>query len=200
MKNLLIGAALACAMSAPAFALSVDEFSFGGGDFANAIPSSDNIGVFDEGYNDIYGMLDDTCISGICNNGPDGQDSFVFTVSNGFQLDELSISAEGFGSAQDVTYSVYMTDLYGGGTYIFETYDLNSGGMFVTSPLDAGSYEISVYGQSASTDGYYQAYWGIYGTVSEVAQAPVPLPAGLPLVLSALGGLGLVSRRKRKSA
>lgn len=30
--------------------------------------------------------------------------------------------------------------------------------------------------------------------------APVPVPAGLPLLLAGLGGLGLVARRKRKLA
>ena len=59
-----------------------------------------------------------------------------------------------------------------------------------TQPLAAGTYSLQIMGNVESYGGSYS------GTF--VTTAPVPVPAGLPLLLSGLGMLGVMMRRKQE--
>lgn len=68
-----------------------------------------------------------------------------------------------------------------------------SGTISVIAPitLSAGTYVLEVLGTVSGSAG------GSYSGTLNLAPAPVPLPAGLPLLLSGIAGLGLWTRRTK---
>ena len=208
MKKLLLAGAISLmATTGMATTLDIDEFTdVVGGDFANALTPDDavmpyGIGTAGEGSNFIIGNLDGQCENFDC-NGPlagDTQDSFSFVIDAGFQATSLTVFSEGF--PFELTYSVSLDTFPTLGSLSnlgFETFDVNTGGEILGGPLGAGTYHLSVFGQSSPFDGSYGLFYGVSIEVEAVTTPPaVPLPAGFPLMLAGLGAFALAKRRTK---
>ncbi|WP_425041572.1 VPLPA-CTERM sorting domain-containing protein [Primorskyibacter sp. S187A] len=202
MRNTIIaGIASSVLLAAPAFAstFNVDEFDFG--DFDGAVNAgNDNVGTATAGFSFVSGGLAGECVPGDCNNdiGGDTQDSFFFTIADGFQLDEISVATEG-GGPEDLTISFSLREAMQPYTSLgFGTFEINESGLVdFDDPLAAGTYSFSAFGQSASEAGDFDAFWAVAFVVSAATTAPVPLPASAPLLLAGLGGVWALRRRKK---
>ena len=93
----------------------------------------------------------------------------------------------GYGSSDGFA-SVFF-ELFSNGVSVFSTasLDVNSTPTFLGASYAGLIDQVVVWG----TAGYY-----VMDDVSYTATAPVPLPAALPLLLAALGGLGIAGRRR----
>jgi hypothetical protein len=65
---------------------------------------------------------------------------------------------------------------------------------FTLASLASGSYFLRVFGAPAELVSFFN------GTITAAPVGNVPLPAALPLMLTALGGLGLMARRRKANA
>ena len=131
-------------------------------------------------------------------------DAFVFTVSPS-QTDSIS-STINLGSTFDIDGSSFQERLYKytgtapivgpvSGAYDLWTAPAPGGGTVAVLPdtyLGAGTYVLEVRGDVTGTSG-----GGYSGTLQ---LTPVPLPAALPLLLSGLGALGVLRRRRTRTA
>lgn len=74
--------------------------------------------------------------------------------------------------------------------------DLNGGLPYLSDPHQEGLYTIAL---SVLEKGTSNVVASTSINIQYGATAPVPLPAGLPLLMGAFGGLALLSRRRRKA-
>lgn len=104
---------------------------------------------------------------------------FTSSVAN------ISFNVEGWQSGDriDVT-------LFDSMSNVLETTTILANGVFTFSSQGVTRMFLD---DSSTAFGVSYADWSFDDTTS-----PIPLPAGLPLLLSTLGGLGLVARRRRK--
>lgn len=201
MKKLLLSAVFN-ALALPSYALTVDELS----DFSDgASPSNTNVGTLDIGFNSFNGNLNGECSNGDCNGigsqFDDTQDSILFTVASGTEVISFSLFTEGGGpSGLTISAAIFGTigvsDIGAFQSVINVPINGNADGTLVNGPLGAGVYSLSAYGGSSTDDGGFGAFWSIDLEVAEVTN-PVPLPAGLPLLLAGVGAFGLMRRRAR---
>lgn len=171
-------------------------------DFDNAIShSNSSVGTTGIGVNNIYGSLSGSCMDDPeyidCNYslGSDEQDSFAFTIGAGQILTKIAYGSEGngpdgleIGFAMDANVAAHGWSNIGYDFLPVNTYDEEDSLL----GLGEGTYYVSVWGDTANEAGDYGANWSIALTIAEV-----PLPAGLPLLLTALGAVG-ISRTRRK--
>jgi ABC-type amino acid transport substrate-binding protein len=125
-------------------------------------------------------------------------DSITSTINLGstLQIDNLQVGLFSYVTGQ--TLPIYGSTLPPGSVQVdgWST-PINSDGttgivsVIPATNLAQGSYVLEVLGTVTGTAG------GSYSGVLNLAPAPVPLPAALPLLLSGLGGLGLWGRRRR---
>lgn len=191
-------ASLALCTSAQALTLSESTF----GDFDNvndpALVSTD-IGQLDLGLNVIDGSLDTECaLSGgdfLCLGGADAGDAFRFQIAPGEQLISVILKTSGtapsgFTPGLGVVEDVGFTFVHSDSLLPFNTTSAIVDGV----PLSSGGYVFG-FGQGlASEAGRAQYDWSL---TFEVSLAPVPMPAGLPLLISAFGVAYLLKRRQR---
>lgn len=145
-----------------------------------------------------------TGIAGIAGRVVNGTDTFTFTSSTNFNVDFVNLlgldgididDCEGFdgsdcsiGSKNNENGRTARFSLFDGTNTIFEDFTSSvAAGTSIFSNIAAGSYTFTIDGLSGSA-----------GSAYDVAISPVPVPAGLPLLLSALGLGGVVSRRKKQ--
>jgi hypothetical protein len=138
-----------------------------------------------------YGFFDDYLftISGAT------ADSITSTINLGSTLSINGLQVGLFSYVNGQTLPIYGTTLPPGSVQVdgWST-PINSGGttgivnVIPPTMLPSGSYVLEVLGTVSGSAG------GSYSGVLNLA--PVPLPAGLPLLLSGLGALGLYSRRR----
>lgn len=194
MKTILTAAAAALCLAAPTQALTFTETT----DFTNSntfgLPTP--IGTLDAGANSVGGNIQGFCDS-FCAQGTDPRDYFEFFVGAGDQLTGLTFSTTGF-LQTDLDVIVQLQDS-SGAIFLAQTSRSVPVSETFLPPLEAGRYGVQVLGFSAPTTGNftYDLDWTLALTV-ESTTAPVPLPAGLPLLLSALGGVALLRRRARQ--
>jgi hypothetical protein len=134
----------------------------------------------------------------------DFQDSYQFTVGTSASGDTL-LASLGFGTSFDIAnlqFRLYevagaatqpiVGGIPAGSTLVSSWTGLAPGDNSMTtsfSGIQSGTYILDIAGIASGTSG------GTY--VGSVNLQPVPLPAALWLMLSGLGGLGAVSRRRR---
>lgn len=166
-------------------------------DSSSFFPGASTIGTLALGETTVQGNLSGTCASRDCNGASAGdtQDSFLFTVAAGQELVGGSVSSAVNTGLSGLTYSVSLRGPSTPGSLEFETFSAAGGGTFLGSPLAAGQYSLSVFGQSADEDGAYDLDWTVSLTTRETADGVVPLPASLPLLFGAVAALGLARRR-----
>ena len=206
MRKLLLAGAIAfLAVPASATTFSADEFTDAlGGDFSDVISlSNDNVGTASmAGFSDVIGTLSGECAGTLgvsCNFGiGDTQDSFLFTVASGFELVSVRAGTEGSGPP-DLTIGFFLAAANAGFTNLDSAFfDINDGGTVSSGVYGAGTYSFSVRGGTASQEGSFDAFWFVdFETREASTPPPVPLPAGMPLLLAGLGAFA-VARRRRK--
>lgn len=165
--------------------------------------------TLDAGANTVSGGLAGDCVVSSftspktdCNSSGgglnDGQDSFVIEVLSGFQLVEAVLT----------TANVSGPDGYRP-LLVFRNEDLStllqpavvangSTGDFLSGPVGAGVYSVTIYAGSANEVGLFNTDYS-FSFTTEGQVNVVPLPAGLPLLAGSLGLAGLLGWRRRKS-
>lgn len=209
MKRIFLAAAFA-GLASPGMAATLSEST----DFANTLNLGNGAGsliTLDAGMNQINGFLDGTCATSAvvaaiqCSStlAPlDNVDVVKFTVPTGFELFDASIfmegrAPEGFQYSAGIYSTVFslLTD---------DDYAMNAGGGFSNGEvLPEGDYLFRIAGETATQEARWGGAWVATGNVRAVPTdddddtAVIPLPAGAPLILGALGLLGLIRRRRR---
>lgn len=143
--------------------------------------------------------------AGIAGRIASAVDTFTFTYDTSFNLDFVNLlnengvdidNCEGFdgsdcsiGSSNNEDGRVAVFSLDNGVDPILsiEYTSTIAPGTSIFSNVGAGSYTFSIDGTS-----------GRAGSAYDIAISPVPIPAGIPLLLSALGAAALIKRGKRQ--
>ena len=185
-----IAVVLSC-LASPAFATLVWNESLSG-DLSND-RLSPTVLAFTAGQNDVIGTTGDV-------GGSVDRDYFSFTIGSGLTLTGLTLldntSVAGSGSFLAIQAGPQVTTTETGGNIgallTFGHYDTGLIGANLIdqwlglAALPAGTYSIWVQETGGTVD---------YGLRFDVATAPVPLPAGLPLLLTGLSGIWALTRR-----
>ena len=202
--NFLAASALAvwsviAGTSAPASTMTPDVLVIeSNGNRANGAAPGDIVGI--EALGDITGLT-----AGIAGRIVNAVDTFSFTYNTSFNVDFVNLldtagvdidACEGFDGSDC---SVGSKNNEPGRTAIFsldngvdpvlsvEFTSTISAGTSIFSNVKAGTYTFAIDGTT-----------GRAGSAYDIAISAVPVPAGFPLLLSALGVAGLVKRRKQK--
>lgn len=199
LKALLSAAAVAC-IAGSGQALTIQEATFGEySDTNDPTAVTDSIGTLDFGLNSVSGRITTDCSlqGGLfeCDMGPDRGDAFLMTIAAGEALLSVNLTTFGTGPAgyrptfamvDAVSFNFVSND-------VFAVFNSTSS-IIDTVPIGAGTYVFAVGQGLADAAGRAEYDWELS---FEVGAAPViPLPAGLPLMLGALGAMAIV-RRKR---
>lgn len=190
----------ATAWVSPALAIDyVESADLSNGASFQAAPFGSPVGTLASGANSVAGALAGTCVPGDCNgiDAGDTQDSFWFTVPDGHQLTAMTVSTSsvsgptGF-SATTITYkpNPASPQFVDGANPVIGTTFLNLGGAtanLVASPLAAGNYSVSVYGQGASEAGPFSMNWSVALAVEPLAS---DVGTQLAQLAAAVNGVG----------
>ena len=129
-----------------------------------------SVGALDPGGNTVSGSLAGNCVPGDCNgiSAGDTQDSFKFTVPAGQQITSLTVTTSNVVGPAGFTAT---TSLRSPTITVIPTTFLSLGGTtanLVASPIGAGEYSISVFGQGASAAGAFSLNWSVAITVAPI--------------------------------
>jgi len=205
MNFLKSTALIACLLAGGAQAATITENS-DFGDFGSPTP----LGVLEIGSNSISGSLATTCTPTIetfadCSSG-DEIDSLSFSLPSGFEITNLVLKITNF-----VTTDTNLTEQLGFGNLGFIGFEAN--GIFpisdIANALLSSRFTFEAASGSVLTNdpnapllqgvGDISFDYSASFDVTEVSLAAVPLPAGLPLLLSGLIGLAVLARRRKSS-
>jgi hypothetical protein len=136
----------------------------------------------------------------------DFYDDYYFTITGGATAYAAAISDLGMNGISDLQIRLFSSSGEAGPTNGTPTLGVPSGGaldgwtipygpngsmsMAFTNDLPAGTYDLQIRGQ-VNTDSGTGGYGG------DLDLTPVPLPAGLPMLLCGLGLVGALARRRR---
>lgn len=190
MKRVFTAVVAATFLSAPAFAATtaVSESTAPMGDYADVLGASTNqLGSVPAGTATVSGNL----------TAPnDNIDAYFFAIDAQTELVSASITTEGDSA------SMFATLLDSTGTEVFlEFFDSNGTVDLLTladTPLQAGTYNFAVGFVAFASATPPAVSWTTNSVINALPASPVPLPAGLPLLLAGLGGLAIVRRRSRR--
>lgn len=179
-------------------------------DFSNSLSlGSDNIGQLMTGLNSITGSLSGECVLVLgfsdCNSvGTDTQDSFLFTIANGFEI--VSATFETFNSIGIARYNLTSQPtnfgIDGLGTFAPNLNGNSSYNLGAFDPTGLGLINFSFFGGSFAPLGSYSTDYTLAFDIAaiDISPTPVPAPAALPLFLSGLAAVGWFKRRSLKRA
>lgn len=155
------------------------------------------------GSNSIFGSVSATCLAsgaGVCVSfdGDEG-DAVAFTIGAGTELTAATLTISDLSAAGDATAQVFarsFADLNHLGTVGNGTYTLLDQGT-LDGTQDYGVFPFLAFGTDPTGQKTLSFDWQLDLTTSSTAPvSPVPLPAGAVLILTALGGLAVIGRRK----
>lgn len=148
------------------------------------------VGIFEEGANTVDGSLGGSCTNGDCNTVGDSQDSYLFEIPIGLQLDAITTDIDVLNSP-----SFYLTNTQirteDNSVSILNPRIDTSGSFTLSEPLPSGFYSFSVYG-GPGDDGDFELN---HLTTFTVSPAPIPEPSAL--VIAAIG-MGFWQIRRRR--
>lgn len=159
-----------------------------------------SIGTLTQGFNIVNGGISGNCINYggsnrfDCNSqsGVDTQDSFLFTIANGFILKDVVVkTTTSVGTAENVKFSFNLRNQ--------TNYDLNVSGLQTSRSFyqryDAGPgvYSFSFYGADATKAGTYGIDYNL-----DFSVAAVPEPATWTMMLGGFALVGGAMRVRRR--
>jgi len=129
-----------------------------------------SVGTLDSGANTVSGSLAGNCVPGDCGfaGAGDTQDSFKITVPAGHQITSLTVATSNVSGPAGFTATM---SLRSPTITVIPTTFLSLGGTtsnLVVSPISAGEYSISVFGQGASAAGAFSLNWSVAINVAPV--------------------------------
>lgn len=163
-----------------------------------------SVGTLDPGSNTVSGSLSGSCLVGqfglSCNPGTfaggDTQDSFLLTVPTGYQITSLSVTTSAVSGPAGLSASIEV-DSPTAGTVLFTPFLTPLPGTtanLLTTPIVAGTYGVSVFGQQATAAGSYSLNWSVAMTLSAVSVSPAQAVTNLiNLISNPNSGLGLTN-------
>jgi hypothetical protein len=164
--------------------------------FTVSNPADDqNVGVFDLGTNTVYDRMVGQCYFSAINGCPGAVSRFTTELPSNLRLTSASVEINSFSGVNrsawfySTTFTTIPSVMFGFG---------NTGNMMLAP--ENGPQSIvweSMFRQTRSADTNYElAYTWTFVTEKIAPPSSVPLPATLPLLVSALGGLAFVRRRR----
>jgi hypothetical protein len=175
-------------------------------DYPNGVSfSSDpNVGTLDPGANTVSGSLSGNCVFDDhfdCNPpqilaGGDTQDSFLITVPTGYQITSLTVTTSNVTGPAGLSASLEL-DSPTAGSVLFTPFLTPLSGTtanLITTPLGAGIYAVSVFGQQANATGAFSLNWSVAMTLSSVSVTPAQAVTNLiNLISNPNSGLNLTA-------
>jgi acetyltransferase-like isoleucine patch superfamily enzyme len=137
-----------------------------------------SVGTLDPGTNTVSGSLAGSCVIGDCNGigAGDTQDSFNITVPAGYQITSLTVATSSVSGPAGFTATMSVAQPSPTPpppiTTVIPTTFLTLNGStvnLIATPLAAGTYGISVFGQGASAAGAYSLNWSVSVFLAPVA-------------------------------
>ena len=168
--------------------------------------SSPSVGTLDPGTNTVSGSLNGNCVvssftGGIdCNPGialgGDSQDSFLITVPTGFQITSIRVTTSNVSGPAGLSASLDLQAPVAGDVLFipFLTPLDGTTNNLITTPLGAGVYAVSVFGQQATATGAFSLNWSLAMTLSSISVTPAQAVTNLiNLMSNPSSGLGLTT-------
>ena len=167
--------------------------------------SNPSVGTLDPGSNTVSGSLSGNCVTTSstlidCNPGTvatgDTQDSFLLTVPTGYRMTSLTVTTSAVSGPAGLSASLSLESPTAGNVLFTPFLSPLPGttANLITTPLGAGVYAVSVFGQQASAAGAYSLNWSVAMNLESVAITPAQSVTNLiNLVSNPNSGLALTA-------
>lgn len=143
--------------------------------------------------NSFTGGID--CNPGIAAGG-DSQDSFLITVPTGFQITSIRVTTSNVTGPAGLSASLDLQAPVAGDVLFvpFLTPLNGTTSNLITTPLGAGIYAVSVFGQQATATGTFSLNWSLAITLTTASVSPAQAVTNLiNLISNPSSGLGLTA-------
>jgi hypothetical protein len=152
-----------------------------------------SVGALDPGSNTVSGSLSGNCVLSSfvdCNPGTlaggDTQDTFLLTVPTGYQMTSLSVTTSNVSGPTGLSASMEL-DSPTAGVVQFTPFLSPLPGTtanLISSPVAAGVYGLSIFGQQAGAAGAYSLDWSVAMTLQTVGVTPTQAVTNLINLIS----------------
>jgi hypothetical protein len=199
---LVLGLLVGLTGGVAAFAVT-ETIDFPNGSSFAADPS---VGTLDPGANTVSGTLAGNCVVSSFNSslidcnpgtiaGGDSQDSFLVTVPTGYQVTSLTVTTSAVAGPANLSASL---DVHSPTAPVLFTPFLTplngTTANLLSTPVGAGVYAISMFGQQATATGAYSLNWTVTMTLTAVTITPAQSVTNLiNLISNPNSGLNLTA-------
>jgi hypothetical protein len=173
---------------------ATETIDFPGGLNFSADPS---VGTLDPGANTVSGALAGNCVVSSFNSafidcnpgtiaGGDAQDTFLITVPTGYQITSITVTTSAVAGPPNLSASLEVSSPTIG-SVLFQPFltPLNgTTGNLLSTPIGAGIYAMSMFGQQASTVGAFSLNWTVSMTLTSVTVTPAQAVTNLVNLIS----------------